>query len=305
VTEALGSVPGAYDLASSTETLITRENAPSARFSLLSDIVISRGEKADWDLLKHLHYKESSLPMGPVFWKASLNGETIGVLVTSPPKGMLRERHMAFPNIAPKGGDTRIVNQQRYRWINANIRVISRFVIDTMYRGIGAGYRMMNLVSRMEGMTYMEIQSSMSKFNFFGQRAGFRFVKPLNANMYDKGLKFLRSHFEASPQDFEAIVMEIMSKTEAEQQMLLEACKEFYFRHSALENTGAVRDRTEQRWASMTIRGAVKAIQQMCLASPMYGVYKNPDAGREIPKMLPLAAFDWQATNEPLRVDLL
>jgi len=193
---------------SDTETVITRNNAPSARFSLMDEMFVSRGSKADWDLLHHLHYKAEKLPIGPRFWKLELHGETIGVLVTGSPKGMLRERHMVFPNLKPGSGETRLTNTNRYHFINANFRVVSRFVVDTMYRGIGAGYRMMNLVSRIEGNTFMEIQSSMSKFNIFGQKAGFKFVKPMNANKYDQVMKFFRAHFESSPQDFEAILNE-------------------------------------------------------------------------------------------------
>src|SRR5690606_18742294 len=111
-----------------------------------------------WDLLHDLHYKAEKLPVGPRFWRLDLHGETIGVLVTGSPKGMLRERHIVFPNLKPGAGETKLTNTNRYLYINANFRVISRFVIDTMYRGIGAGYRMMNLVSRMEGNTFMEIQ---------------------------------------------------------------------------------------------------------------------------------------------------
>lgn len=282
------------------ETLIERENAPRARFSLLERMIVERGDKSDWDLLHDLHYKAENLPIGPRFWKLTLDGETIGVLVTSNPKGLLKERHLAFPNIKPDGDDTRLTNTQRYVWINQNIRVISRFVVDTMYRGIGAGYRMMNLVSRMEGNAFMEIQSSMSKFNLFGQKAGFRFVRPLNSNKFDVGLKFFRAHFEASPQDFEAILAELEGKPEAEREALLQACRDFYYRHSALEKTGNNRDKGQGRVDAMNARTIIKSLQQVTLASPMYGVWKNPDRGRPIPQKLPLGAFDWQGPNEPM-----
>jgi len=283
------------------ETHIERENAPRARFSLLEHMIVERGDKSDWDLLHDLHYKAENLPIGPRFWKLTLFGETIGVLVTSNPKGLLRERHEVFPNLKPDGKDTKITNTQRYKWINANMRVISRFVIDTMYRGIGAGYRMMNLVSRMEGNTFMEIQSSMSKFNLFGQKAGFKFAKPRNANKFDVGLKFFRAHFEASPQDFEAIVQELEAKPPAEREKLLQACKDFYYRHSALEKTGNNRDNGQARVDAMDARTIIKSLQQVVLASPMYGVWRNPDKGRAIPQRLPLTAFDWQGPNEPFR----
>lgn len=282
---------------------IERTAAPKPTFSLLDEMYVEKGTKADWDLLHDLHYKAENLPIGPRFWRLSLYGETIGVLVTANPKGLLKERHLAFPRLKPGSEDTKLVNTQRYHYINANFRVISRFVVDTMYRGIGCGYRMMNLVSRMEGNTFMEIQSSMSKFNHFGQRAGFAFVKPMNSAKFEAGLKFFRSHFQASPQDFEAIVQELEALPPAERDLLLQQCKDFYYRHSALEKTGNNRDKGQGRVDAMNARTVIKALQQVTLASPMYGVWKNPDKGRDIPQRLPLTAFDWQKPNEPLRLD--
>jgi uncharacterized protein len=283
------------------ETEIERIKSPKAKFALLDEMIVERGTKADWDLLHDLHYKAESLPMGPRFWKLTLRGETIGVLVTGTPKGLLRERHIVFPNLKPTGEETKFSNTNRYKFINQNFRVISRFVIDTMFRGIGCGYRMMNLVSRMEGSTYMEIQSSMSKFNLFGQKAGFRFVKPLNANKYDVGMRFFRSHFKASPQDFEAIVAELESYDEPARTKLLNECRKFYLSNSALENTGANRERGAERVAAMDARATIKAIQQVCLSSPMYGIWKNPDAGVKLAATLPLSAFDHQKPNEKLK----
>lgn len=285
----------------SIETLVEREEAPRAHFSLLAEMYVERGTKDDWDLLHELHYKAEKLPIGPRFWKLSLAGETVGVLVTGAPKGMLRERHIVFPNLKPGAGETRLTNTRRYQYINANFRVISRFVVDTMYRGIGAGYRMMNLVSRMEGNTFMEIQSSMSKFNSFGQKAGFRFVKPMNANKYEQVLKFLRSHFDAPPQDYEAIMEEIRSRDPAEQERLHEICVDFYMRNSALENTSNAGAGMERRRAAMSTKDAIRGIQQIGLASPLYGIWKCPDEKGTVPDRLPLIAFDAQGPNEKLK----
>ncbi|MBY3231863.1 hypothetical protein [Rhizobium laguerreae] len=262
---------------------------------------MERGTKADWELLHDLHYKAEGLPIGPQFWKLTLAGQTIGVLVVGMPKGMLKERHLVFKKLAPGSGETTLTNTNRYLYINANFRVVSRFVIDTMFRGIGAGYRMMNLVARMDGHKFMEIQSSMSKFNAFGQKAGFRFVKPMNANKFDAGMKFFRGNFESTPQDFEAVVNELENSRRFEQ--LFAACKEFYQKNSATENTGAARDGADARVAAMSPRDVIKGIQQMSLASPMYGVFQNPDLGRTMPERLPLTAFDRQQPTARLVLD--
>lgn len=284
------------------ETIIERIASPRPHFSLADEMVVERGTKADWDLLHDLHYKAEALPFGPRFWRLALRGETIGVLVTGSPTGMLRERHIIFPNLKPDGRETKLTNTNRYYYINRNFRVISRFVVDTMYRGIGAGYRMMNLVSRMEGNTFTEIQSSMSKFNVFGQKAGFRFAPPMNANKFEKGMKFFRANFSANPQDFEAVIQEIEALQPASRDAKIEICKDFYLGNSARENTGAARDKGVAKVAAMPIREIIKGIQQVALASPMYGVWKCPDAKGTVPERLPLTAFDWQGANEKLRL---
>lgn len=284
------------------DTLVERRMHPSARFSLLDDMLVSRGDRSDWDLLHELHYKAEKPPLGAKYWKTTLHGETIGVLVTGLPRGLLKERHKAFPRLKPKSGDSKLVNTQRYNFINANFRVIGRFVFDTMYRGIGCGYRMMNLVARMENATFMEIQSSMSKFNHFGVKAGFRFVEPMNSNIYDKGVKLLRENFESNPQDYEALVMELEAKTGVAHDRVRQNCQSFYFKNSANERTGDMRFGNVSRLDTLSDRLLIRKLHQIILISPMYGVYKCPDKGRTLPDVLPLTAFDQQAPNEPLKL---
>lgn len=301
VAQPLGAASGGSNEFPGLTTLIRRMEAPVQRFSLLDEIFVERGDKSDWDQLHELHYKAEKLPIGPRFWKAHLHGQTIGVVVTGSPKGMLRERHLVFPHIRPGAGESTLTNTQRYQYLNRNFRVISRFVLDTPYRGIGAGYRIMNLVARLSGEQFMEIQSSMSKYNYFGQRAGFMFVKPQAANNRDKVLRFFRTHFEASPVDNEALMQELAGKSEAEQERLFKVCQEFYFKNSALENTTHGGAMIEDRMKTLNIRYLVRGIQQLGLASPMYGVYRNPDHGRkDLPDVLPMSAFDRQAPNARL-----
>ncbi len=108
-----GKLTSASEHPDAIETLIERVDAPAARFSLLNDMFVERGEIADWNLLHDLHYKAENLPIGPRFWKLNLNGQTIGVLVTANPKGLLKERHLAFPNLKPGSGVTKITNSYR------------------------------------------------------------------------------------------------------------------------------------------------------------------------------------------------
>lgn len=284
------------------ETLVTREAVSSPDFSLLKDMIVCKGTRDDWELLHELHYKAEGLPIGAHYWACKLDGQTIGVLVMGQPKGLLKERHVVFPKMKPHTADSKITNTKRYQFINANFRVIGRFVFDTMYRGIGAGYRMMNLVARMEQRRFIEIQSSMSKFNLFGQKAGFRFVKPMNSIVYDLGIKFFRANFEANMGDFEAICIEIDSKSAHEQAKIMAESQAFYYRHSHLEKTGIHKGKGKDRVQAMSPKALIRNIQQMVLASPMYGIYESPDLGRALPDELPLTAFDNQAPTERLKL---
>jgi hypothetical protein len=141
------------------------------------------------------------------------------------------------------------------KWINANMAVVARVVVDTMYRGAGLAQRFTNIASRMEGKRFIEIQSSMSKYNLFAHKAGFQFVKPMRSNKYDVGIKFFRSTFDATPPTSKRSWRNGASKEPNERDAILAATKEFYYRHSALEKTGkSLGGVGEARVAKMSMR---------------------------------------------------
>lgn len=288
--------------------ILTDLEYPTAkpRISFLDDVIVERGTLADWRILEGLHYKgHGSLTPGSHYFRMTLNDEVIGVLMMASPKMLLKERHVLFPKLKP-GHDTRITNTARMKWINANMSIVARCVVDTMYRGAGLAYRFANVASRMEGKRYIEIQSAMSKYNQFAQKAGFKFVPPMKSNKYEVGIKFFRATFDADPADTEALLKEIESLPAASQAATIEKVRAFYRKHSMLENTGKGLIETDgvkfgdSRVARLPVRELITQLQQMVLASPLYGVYENPDVGRTLPERLPLLAFDAQPVNEPL-----
>lgn len=287
------------------ETDVMELRAPP-RLSFLEDIYVERGNLADWRILEGLHYKgHGSITPGSHYFKMTLGGEVIGVLMMASPKLLLKERHVLFPKLKP-GHDTRITNTHRMKWINANMSIVARVVTDTMYRGAGLAYRFTNIASRMEGKRFLEIQSSMSKYNQFAQKAGFRFVPPMKSTKYSQGVTFFRGTFDSNPSDTEAILNEINALPEAAKKATIAACRRFYAKHSMLENTGKALIETggvkfgDHRVANLPVRELILQIQQMVLASPLYGVYTNPDAGMILPERIPLLAFDEQSTDERL-----
>jgi len=276
-------------------------HAPAPRLTLIDEMTVQRGTIEDWRTLEALHYRHGHLPAGSHHFTLKLGDELVGSLVMASPKLLLKERHVAFPTIKPSGKDTKISNQYRMRWINANMSNVARVVVDTMYRGAGLAYRFTNIAARMEGKRYIEIQSSMSKYNLFAEKAGFRFVKPMRSTKYDVGIVFFRSTFASDPADLEAIMTEWLGLPDGERQRVEEMCREFYYKHSAMEKTGkSLGGAGERRVARLSMRDLVHQIQQMVLASPLYGVYANPDAGRQLPAVIPITAFDGQALSAPL-----
>ena len=287
-----------------TEITYNRDREPY--LSLLEEMYIEKGTIEDWNKLSDLHYKMSSLPVGASHWKLVFRGETIGVCVISVPKGLLKERHALFPNAAPGANETQISNIHRYAWINDNFKVVGRFVIDTMFRSGGLAYRFLNIASRMQThIRFIEIQSSMAAYNPFAQKAGFEMVAPQRSSFHDKGLRFMRQWFNSHPSDAVAIMEEFDAMPAGLQKRCEASVKDFYYRHSSLEKTGGRRSYSDKVVDGWSMRRTISKIQNLCFASPIYGVYVNPDNGRELPSRIPLLSYDLQKPNEPLRLDLL
>uniref|UniRef100_A0AAU6W0M3 ABC transporter ATP-binding protein n=1 Tax=Pseudomonas phage Nican01 TaxID=3138540 RepID=A0AAU6W0M3_9CAUD len=287
------------------EIVVERDPAAKPRFSLLDTMRVEPGTKADWDELHDLHYKAESLPAGPRYWRCvTSDGILVGIVVFSTVSLLLAPRHQVFPKLKP-GQDSHFTNVHRATFLNANFRRAARIVTDTMYRGVGVSYRMVNLAMRMEQKRFIEIQSSMSKFNPFDVKAGFKHAHLKPAAAYVQGLKFMRSQFSGHPADHQAIMDELKSFTPAHKARVMTAMQEFYYRHSAREKTGSNLNVGTGKVQGMKPEHLLRELQQLVFASPVYGIWTNPDLGRPVPQSLPLRAFDLQSPTEPLRLDLL
>lgn len=281
------------------------EPKTDALFSLLDDMVVERGTKKDWDRLHHLHYKAANLPVAPHFYRCRLksNGDLVAVCVTSAVSLLLGPRHDLLPKLKP-GGDTHLTNRHRPAWLNKNMRRIGRIVTSTMYRGTGVGYRMMNLVARMEGVRYMEIVSSMAKFNPFDIKAGYRRAPLRRAAAYEIGVKFLRELFECHPADQMSLIEEYYAQPKSIQKMLKTKLTEFYYRHSSKEKTGANLGKTQNDLVDMPIEELVRELSQLIFAHTVYSLYENPDFEHKVPNQLLLTQFDLQDVDQPLNKDV-
>lgn len=270
--------------------------------SLLPDIHVERGTIDDWNLLHELHYKAENLGIGPRIFKCTLRGQTIGVAVMTVPKMLLSGRNELFEHLRPnrEGLDTKLINRHRAMYLNENSLTNSRLVLDTMYRGAGLAYRFQNLAMRMTGCRFIEFQSSMSKFNPFASRAGVRFTKPKRSANYERGLGMFRRWFEAVPSDYVGVMEELETMPKVVREKAIAELRRFYYDFSSMEKSGDNRMNGTKRVDAMPVGYLVKSVQQLVLASPLYGVYFNPDFGRDLPARLPLLAFDTQPVDAPL-----
>lgn len=281
---------------------VTVEYRPDARgvFSLVDDMYVEPGTRADWDVLHALHYKAEALPAGPQYFRCVTgSGQLVGVIVFCPVSLMLGPRHDLFPKLRP-GKDTHFTNVHRAKWLNQNMTRAARIVTDTLYRGTGVSYRMVNLAMRIYGYRYCEIQSSMSKFNPFDLKAGFKHGHLKQSRIYDKGIEFFQSRFEGHPADHEAIVQELEAMSPKLRQAMIQDIRAFYYKHSAKEKTGAKMNKGTSRVEGLSIPMLVRELQQLVFATPVYGVWTNPDPGLMLPRRLPLRAFDWQRADQPI-----
>lgn len=289
------------------DILIERRLPENNQLSLLKDVYVERGTNEDWMALHELHYKADGKPIGPKIWKCSLDGELLGVIMFSVPKMLLSGRNEVFKHLRPNvnGKDNTLINRARAIYMNKVMQTNSRLVVDTMYRGAGIAYRFQNIASRMTGMKYIEFQSSMSKFNPFAMKAGFKFIKPKRSANYERGMQFFRRHFTAIPSDYVGVKEELAAMPEFMQERVIKEMRAFYYQFSSMEKSGDNRMNGTSRVDAMSVDALIKNLQQLVLASPLYGLYTNPDYGIQLPARIPLLAFDNQAPDEKLRLDLL
>jgi ABC-type ATPase with predicted acetyltransferase domain len=284
---------------------VRRSERVSGRFSMIDQMYVERGSKADWEALHDFHYKSESLPIAPSYWRCvTAEGKLVGVVVLSTVSLLLRARHDIFPKLR-NGHDSHYVNVERARFLNRNFRRAARIVTDNLFRGVGVSYRMVNLAMRMEQFKYVEIISSMAKFNPFDVKAGFKHGKVNPPKSYDKGLVLFRKWFDAHPADYASVMEEYNAMPLKLQEVVDGEVKRFYYKNSAKEQTGQNLRKGSGSVDAKPFGEIVRELQQLTFATPAYGIWINPDLNTTLPDRLPLSAFDLQGVNEPLRLDKL
>jgi hypothetical protein len=300
------------------DTRIERRRVSNKPLSILRDCYVERGNLDDWKQLHELHYKSSNLGIGPRYMRCVLDQGTgqpvvIGVMVFTVPKPLDSGRNEVFPMLRPNqnGIDNRLINVQRMMWLNKNVLLSSRTVLDTMYRGAGLAYRFKNIGYRMMGFRFIESRSSMSRFNPFSLKAGMKFVAPKPARALEAGLRFFQRNFTTPGYDYSAVMEELAKMEPHLRDRTVEEMRQFYYQHSSMEKSGENRLNGRSRVDAMELSYLLKQIQQLVFGSSAYAVWTNPDYDtktmrmRPLPARIPVLAFDLQPVDAPLRLDLL
>jgi hypothetical protein len=301
------------------ETRVERRAlSPKHSLSILRHCYVERGTLDDWKVLHELHYKSSNLGIGPRYMRCVLDdctapAQVIGVMVFTVPKPLDSGRNEVFPHLKPNQGgvDNTFINKQRMMWLNRNLILSSRTVLDTMYRGAGLAYRFKGIGYRMMGYRYIESRSSMSRFNPFSIKAGMRFVNLKPAAAQQDGLRFFQRNFMTPGYDYVGLKEELAAMQDHVRERVLQEMRDWYYRHSSMEKSGDNRLNGMDRINKMELGYLLKQVQQLVFGSTAYAVWKNPDYDekaqkmRELPKRIPALAFDLQGVHEPLRLDLL
>lgn len=105
--------------------------------------------------------------------------------------------------------------------------------------------------------------------------------------------------------DNESVVKELLRMAEGRRKRALHDLVANYHKNSSLAKAGRNRGTTVQDIADTltdeaSIVKLLKDIHTLSFTSPLYGVYRNPDFGRQLPDALPLLAFDNQPLDAPL-----
>ncbi|CDL80990.1 hypothetical protein [Xenorhabdus szentirmaii] len=292
-------------------TVIQRYNEEyfPKHLDFMKEMIVSKGTIEDWHELKSLHYKTDSKPFAPCYYKCTIGDRLVGVVVMAYPKLLLAPRHRMFPKLKPTTNTT-VANQYWGKYVNANFAVISRCVVDTLYRGLGISYRLVNIASRMHDKSIIEIQSSMSKYNPFAMKAGFEFIRPERPKTYESALRVYQRHFRSDAGDTEAIVGELFAMTETRRRRALADLTANYHKNSSLAKAGRNRGTTIQNILDTLITEEamvklLKEIHNLSFTTPLYGAYRNPDFGKTLPSEIPLLAFDNQEVRSGMDLERL
>jgi GNAT superfamily N-acetyltransferase len=156
--------------------------------SVAKELVIERASRRAYEELAGWHYRGRDIGPYTAIFGARAPGEAkwAAVIVYGMPQIGSEVRGMAMAQIdqkskckkenAKEAGMWNGANglAERIKWLNANVRCISRIVVDPRYRGIGLAVRLVRQTLPLAGVPIVEALAAMGEVNPFFERAGMR-----------------------------------------------------------------------------------------------------------------------------------
>jgi ABC-type transport system involved in cytochrome c biogenesis ATPase subunit len=138
-------------------------NHPAHECSLIREMKVEQGSKADWEKLCVFHYRGHKTSVVRRIFRLVRGGELCGVIVYSYPPPACYGRRVVLP---------RMTMQE----MNAKLSTINRVVIHPKYRTVGLGARLIRETLPLAGTCYVELIAVMAKYSPFAEKAGMRKV---------------------------------------------------------------------------------------------------------------------------------
>lgn len=134
-------------------------NEPAAECSLMREMRVEEGTKADWQKLSGFHYRGHKVAVPRKIFRLVRGDELCGVIVYSYPPPACFGRRLMLP---------RMTIQE----LNKQLSIINRVVIHPKYRTIGLGAKLIRETLPLVGTPYVEMIAVMAKYSPFAEKAG-------------------------------------------------------------------------------------------------------------------------------------
>ena len=150
-------------------------NLVSSGCSLVEELIVEPGTRAEYESLAHYHYRDAALgPVAAIFTirhcgvAAAMYGrDPLGVLVATMPAA-----NLALRTIATGGRLRRADRREELRAVNASVRCIARVIVEPAYRGIGIGTRLVREAIARLPVPFVEALAVMGLVHPIFERAG-------------------------------------------------------------------------------------------------------------------------------------
>lgn len=154
----------------------------------VDELEITPGTIEDYKKLGKYHYKNKDARFTKYIFKMMYKRILVGVAVYSMPRQQLVGRNVFF--------NKKYVNERgipKLSEVNKDFLMGSRFIIHPMFRGVGLGSELVRKTAPQVDRPYIEIVSTMSKYNKFLEQAGAHYVcDNLNEDKIKKQEKIIK-----------------------------------------------------------------------------------------------------------------